>query len=346
MLDEAGIIAQLQAAFGPAADGCGMGDDAAVLPLNEHESYVITKDILVEHRHFRLVTTDAVSLAHKALHVNLSDIAAMGARPLYVLMGIALPPATGSAWVEAFLSGFAAACRQADVRLIGGDTTASERDLFISVTAIGRAAKAHLKFRNGAKVGDVVCHIGLLGEAHVGLAILEANFSNPPSSVSPPSVPPASEGEARSLSPRLVAKSVHPTALVEEGAWLGAQSGVTAMMDVSDGLHIDLTRMMKASRVGVAVDVENVKISAALKEAAAALRLDALECALAGGEDYGLLFTVAGDAYEKLARDFEKKFGYALTKIGTVVGGDGVELRQGGKPMRFAFKPFSHFGEL
>lgn len=322
MLKEADIIQSLRHAF-PIAGG--IGDDAAVLPLNDCENYVISKDILVEHRHFRLTTTDAASLAHKALHVNLSDIAAMGAMPQFILMGIAIPPHINTVWIDGFMAAFAAACRAQNVTLIGGDTTASERDLFISITVIGRVAKTHLKFRSGAKPGDVICVVGVLGEAHAGFLALEKNAAG------------LDAVKARSLAPH---------ALVKEGLWLGAEPSVTAMMDVSDGLYVDLSRLLQASHAGGIVDIESLQPSPLLAEAAAQLNIDARECMLVGGEDYALLFTVAPDAYDDLSRRFDKQFGYALGKIGTVTTTGDLQLREGGNPVPFVHRPFSHFGEL
>lgn len=325
MLNEADIIRTLQAAFAPSLGVVGIGDDAAVLPLNASENYVVTKDILVENRHFRLNYAAAADLAHKSLHVNLSDIAAMGATPLFALLGIALPPQLPKAWVGEFLGGFAEACKKQKVQLIGGDTTASERDLFISVTVLGRAKKTHLKFRRGAKPGDAVCVAGSLGEAHAGLTALEKN--------------------ARGLK-HVKAGFLAPAARVAEGAWLGGQSGVTAMMDLSDGLYVDLTRLLTASKAGASVDLESLRPSAHLTEACGRLKLDARECMLAGGEDYGLLLTINSKAEEKLKRAFQKRFGYPLVTIGAVRAKRGLELREGGKPVPFTGRPFSHFGEL
>jgi len=385
MLNESDIIRSLQNAF-PVKGG--IGDDAALLPISATESYVISKDILVEHRHFRLTTTDAASLAHKALHVNLSDIAAMGAVPQFVMLGIALPSTLEQAWVDAFLAAFTDACKKEKVLLIGGDTTASERDLFISVTVIGRAENAHLKFRSGVKSGDMLCVAGTLGEAHAGLVGLEKNVegdvdaplplaarlrqgyggsgdespakleerrrrgagvgwsTQAPLSTSPPSIPPASGGEVRGALDVVKLKHLRPTAKTAEGAWLGQQSAVTAMMDVSDGLYVDLSRLVKASQVGAVIDLENLHPSPALSAAALVLSLDIRACMLTGGEDYALLLTVSSDSYESLAHAFKKTFGYTLTKIGTITTSVAVELREAGQSVPFTYRPFSHFGEF
>jgi thiamine-monophosphate kinase len=326
MPNEADIIRTLQKSFAcQSPEVFGIGDDAAVLPLNDTDAYVVSMDVLVENLHFRLNYGDAANLVHKSLHVNLSDIAAMGAAPLFVLLGIALPPHLTDAWIEQFLASFAGACKQQNVQLVGGDTVASERDLFISVTVIGRTPKAQLKFRRGAKPGDAVCVAGALGEARAGLAALEKN---------------AAGLEA------VKAKSLAPNALIAEGIWLSAQKSVTAMMDVSDGLYVDLGRLLQASQVGAELELELLQVSAQLKEACVQLNLDARECMLAGGEDYALLFTLDPGDYGRIAQEFEKKFGYPLVKIGAITAKDGLELREGGKPVPFTYRSFSHFGEL
>lgn len=324
MLKESDIIATLRAAFSPEG-AVGIGDDCAVLPLNERESYVISKDMLVEHRHFRLTTTNVADLAHKSLHVNLSDVAAMGAEPLFVMLGIALPPQLAKKWVDEFLAAFTDVCKNASVQLIGGDTTASERDLFISVTIIGKAENSCLRFRSGAKNGDIICVAGALGEAHAGLIALEKQIDSLDA---------------------IKAKSQRPTARNAEGLWFGAQSSVTALMDVSDGLYLDLKKMALASGVGAVLDVEMLRPSVELQNAVTKLGLDPLECMLVGGEDYVLLASVRADQFEIITKEFVAKFGYPLRKLGSVVAGTGVELRRGGMPIPFTHKPFSHFGEL
>lgn len=325
MLKESDIVHMLQASFPSTHGATGIGDDAAVLPLSTTESYVISKDILAEHRHFRLTTTDAASLAHKALHVNLSDIAAMGATPCFVLLGIALPASLGQEWVSDFLAAFTVSCKQAKVVLIGGDTTAAEHDLFISITVIGKVETAHLKFRRNARIGQALCVAGPLGEAAAGLAALQKN---------------AAGHDA------VKARSLRPQALTREGIWLGTQTGLSAMMDISDGLYVDVGRMMQGSQSGAAIDVAHLQASTDLQEACAALSLDPLDCMLTGGEDYALLLAIEADAVAGITAEFEKKFGYKLMRIGSVASSSGVTLREGGKTIPFTYRPFSHFGEL
>jgi thiamine-monophosphate kinase len=302
----------------------GIGDDAAVLPSINDEHYVISKDLLVENIHFRLSYFDPEGLAHKALHANLSDIAAMGARPAFLLLGLAIPPTLDHIWVRRFSEALANECHRQKVGLIGGDTTASLHDLFISITVVGRAPRATLKYRTGAESGDVVCVVGELGEAYCGFKLLEgkqAGFKE------------------------IKAKSLCPMALVQEGLWLGGRSEVKAMMDISDGLFVDFGRLAEKSGVGGVIDLNSLKPSPHLKAACSLLNIEPVECVLVGGEDYALLFAVAANDVELVSREFESVFSYKPNQIGFINAGQGIRLMQNGVDVPWTYKAFSHFGE-
>ena len=319
MLTEAGIITHLKSVFPEQ-----IGDDAAVIPLTQNKSYVVTKDLLIEDIHFRRNYCPAKSLAYKALQVNLSDIAAMGATPKFVLLGIAIPTSYENQLQE-FLDAFTTCCKDASVILIGGDTTKSSDKLIISITLIGTANNAHIKYRQHAAVNDQVCVIGNLGYAHLGLITLE------------------SEKERFEDFKQCF---LEPQAKVNEGVWLGQQDGVNAMMDISDGLFIDLQRLCEASRVGAQIKLENLPVSNAFKQACEQLKLDPISTQLTGGEDYGLLVTIKAEDYLKIADEFKLRFGYSLQAIGIINKGNGVSFSQNNKPISLTLTPFSHFGEL
>jgi thiamine-monophosphate kinase len=326
MLKEAHIIEKLQNAMNKGPRGVhGIGDDASVFPLNDTISYVISKDLLVEDTHFRLRYFDPGSLSHKALHVNLSDLAAMGAIPHFVLLGLSIPQSLTQEWIDRFLEEFVTECKKLGVYLIGGDTTASQQGLFISVTVIGQAQHLHLKFRHGAKPGDLVCIAGHLGEADAGLMALEKEI-------------PGFQG--------LKAQALRPEALIQEGIWMGRRPEVTAMMDISDGLYIDLSRLCQSSRRGAIIELSTLQPSKALQEGCQKMHLDPLQCMLTGGEDYALLVTIAAEDYSTVARDFKKRFGYPLITIGNISKDNGIKLTQGGVPTSFSYTPFSHFKEF
>lgn len=326
MLDEHNIIKTLQKAFPHlSADIIGIGDDGAVIPLNERESYVVTKDLLVEDNHFRLAYFDAESLAHKALHVNLSDVAAMAAKPRFVLLGVSIPRDFKEDYLKQFLNDFGRLCLENDVQLIGGDTTASGDEFVISVTVIGQGMTQHLKFRRGARIGDIIAVAGNLGHAHLGLKALEGAF------------PGLEEFKMAAL---------RPMARVREGLWMGQQKDIHTLMDLSDGLVLDLSRLSEASQVCAEIEINNLTPSKEFLQGCAKVGQDPLECMLVGGEDYGLLMTVTASAYDKIAKDFEQSFGYSLMRVGIISAGQGLRLKKDGEEVIFKYKLFSHFGEI
>ena len=310
MINEDNLIASLQ----QYSDGF-IGDDAAVIPSNIDKHYVITKDLLVEDVHFRINYFTPENLAHKALHANLSDIAAMGASPLYALCGISIPSNLHD-YGRIFLDSLALACQQAGVILIGGDTTASQDRLFISITAIGIASKVNIKYRNRAKSGDCVCVAGNLGYAHLGFLSLE---------------------RSQNVKQQYINSFLRPEAKIKEGIWLGEHSVVTSMMDISDGLYIDLKRLASSSKKRALLDIDllrhylNSEIS--------------LKIALEGGEDYGLLITINKDVLKVFSHSFMQSFGYNLKYIGHITEGEGISFKQDGETAEITVNHFAHFGE-
>lgn len=318
MLNESNIINHLKKAFPEY-----IGDDAAVLPSYFNENYVITKDLLIEDVHFRSQYFDATSLAHKALHVNLSDLAAMGAHPKFVLCGISIP-LSHEKYAQDFLEQFTAICKKSEVILIGGDTTRSPDKLFISITAIGFASNKNLKYRNTAKPGDLICIAGKLGEAHIGFVACERGLNG-------------FEHYKNSF--------LRPQAKNVEGCWLAIQSGVHSMMDISDGLVVDLKRLCEASNLQANIRLEQIKFSENFIEYCQLVDLDPMEVSLAGGEDYSLLFTLEPDSLENVAFSFKERFGYDIKCIGHLSIGAGVQLTENGLSKKLTLHPFSHFGE-
>lgn len=301
----------------------GIGDDAAVIERHG-ECDVITKDLLIEDQHFRLRYYTPQQLAKKALHVNLSDIAAMGATPRYIFLGLGIPQSLSPDWLTEFLHHFKIACQHANVYLLGGDTTHSPNGLFISITAIGQASPTHIKYRSGAVRSDIICLLGYAGDSHAGLLLLERNIAD---------------------FDALKACTLSPSALIAEGLWLSKQSSVTAMLDTSDGIYIDLKKLCDASKVGAVLHINALPLSPLLPSACEALHISPIECALIGGEDYGLLFTVKKEAYDALSTAFQKEFNTPLTAIGEITDSNHLELMQHDAPYAFHYKPFSHFDE-
>lgn len=326
-LSESEIIAHLSRSFPSSHDDfVGIGDDAAIIKTGGDKAIVITKDLMVEDVHFRLKYYDARAIAHKAVHTNLSDLAAMGAKPRFLLLGISIPKTIGSRWIKNFSSHLSKICRKHDVILIGGDTTASKKTLFISITAIGTADESKLKYRSSSCAGDVICLTGVLGKAYAGLVALEKGVKGFES---------------------LKKRQLFPQSKVQEGLFLASSSSVRAMMDISDGLFVDLNRLCLSSNAGARIQLEKIKVSKDLKSSAKALGIDPLKSALTGGEDYELLFTVSKKDVDGLQNKFFKRFKYNFFKIGEIINGRGIAFKENDRIVDLKLRPsFSHFGEM
>lgn len=329
MINEHNIITYLKTQFPQQ-----IGDDAAVLPISDEQSWVITQDLLIEDVHFRKNYQSPQSLAHKALHVNLSDIAAMGATPHTVLLGLSIPP-TDEAYIQSFLEYFSKACHKANVILIGGDTTrAPQHQLFISVTLIGSGNPTHLKYRHTAQVNDIIGIAGELGEAHLGFLTLEQAYSKDNTS---------SSALGAQQAPMYQQKFLNPVAKTQEGLWLSRQTAVHAMMDISDGLYTDLEKLTRASHCGANIQLEYLTTDELFIHTCKSFELDPLETQLTGGEDYGLLFTVEQHAWEAIAQQFFNQFNYCLKKVGYITKNSNIILTEREKIMPLQIVPFSHF---
>lgn len=306
-LDEFGFIELIRRRFGAAPPSVltGIGDDAAVVSAPAERQWVFTTDLLAEGVHFSLDTTSLEDLGHKAGAANLSDIAAMGATPRYLLVDLAIAPTLDTAALLGFFRGLSKLCRRHGVALIGGDTSGSRAGLFIAITAIGETSGAPAVLRRGARPGDCLFVSGTLGDSLAGLQLLERH-SRMHREVG--AIPTAARRT-------LQARHRRPTPRIELGATLGARRLATAMIDLSDGLSGDLPHLCTRSGVGVIVDARQLPLSRALRQFAQATRQSPVELALQGGEDYELLFTVAPKdrlAVGKLAR----RIRIPLTEIG------------------------------
>ncbi len=270
----------------------GIGDDAAVIDHFGKQT-VITNDLLVEGVHFDLMYTPLKHLGYKTVVVNVSDIYAMNATPTHILLGLAFSNRFSLEALEDFYEGVHAACSYYGVDLIGGDTTTSQKGFLISCTAIGEVTPDNYVRRSGAKKGDLLCVSGDLGAAFVGLTLLEREKQI---FLESPSVQPDLEGEkyiiGRILKPEARKDIVH----------FFAESGITptAMMDISDGLSSEILHICKNSNVGCVLYEDKLPIGEDTREAAFKFNLDPTACALSGGEDYELLFTVKQDDYDKI----------------------------------------------
>lgn len=270
----------------------GIGDDAAVIDNGKYKT-VISTDMLVEGIHFDMAYTPLEHLGYKAVVVNLSDIYAMNAIPKQITVSMALSNRYSVEAIETIYKGIFRACSFYNVDLIGGDTTSSPKGLILSITAIGQGETDKLVYRDGAKVGDLLCVTGDLGASFLGLQLLEREkrifLENP-------GVQPDLENKDY-----LLARQLKPEARKDIIELFKQASLVpTAMMDISDGLASEIFHICKASGVGAIVEESNVPIHPEAEEMALKFQLDPITCALSGGEDYELLFTVNPKDIEKV----------------------------------------------
>lgn len=268
-----------------------VGDDAAVIDHFGRQT-VITTDLLLEGIHFDLAYTPLKHLGYKSVVVNLSDIYAMNATPTQIVIGLGISNKFSVEALDEFYEGIYAACEKYGVDLIGGDTTSSQRGFVISVTAIGEVAPDSYVKRNGAKVNDLVCVSGDLGAAFLGLTILEREKKIFEETGAQPDL----ENQAY-----IVGRLLKPEARKDVIEYFAAQDIVpTSMMDISDGLSSELLHICKQSNVGCVLYEDKLPLNEEAKNFAYKLELDPTACALSGGEDYELLFTIAQSDYEKI----------------------------------------------
>lgn len=275
----------------------GVGDDAAVIDHFGKQT-VITTDLLVEGVHFDLMYSPLKHLGYKSVIVNISDIYAMNATPTQIVIGLGFSNRFSLEALDDFYEGVYAACDKYGIDLVGGDTTSSQKGFIISVTAIGEVAPDKFVKRSTAKKGDLLCVSGDLGAAYIGLLFLEREKKI---FMESPGVQPDLEGESY-----VIGKLLKPEARKDIVEFLG-KSGIvpTAMMDISDGLSSEVLHICKDSNLGCVLYEEKIPVSEQTRNAAFKFEIDPTACALSGGEDYELLFTIPPSDYEKLVLNEE-----------------------------------------
>lgn len=282
----------------------GIGDDAAVYRPAPGKLALLTTDALVEGVHFDLTFTAMKHLGWKAMAANLSDIAAMGGEPRIAVISLSLPAKISVEMVEDFYGGVAAACREYGCALAGGDTTASVGNMTIAVSVTGDVDESRVKYRSGAKAGELFCVTGHLGASVAGLKVLQrekARFAKSPDNFQP------------NLSPYTPAVERHlvPRPRLDLSKILVHDVVVSAMIDISDGLASEVRHICEASGTGASLFEHNVPVVAITQKIAEEIGESAAGYALYGGEEYELLFTISDGEFEKLAR---------LTSDVTIVG--------------------------
>lgn len=269
-----------------------IGDDAAVIDHYGKQT-VVTNDLLIEGVHFDLMYTPLKHLGYKSVVVNLSDIYAMNAMPTQITLGLAFSNRFSVEALDEFYEGVYAACEYYGVDLVGGDTSTSQKGFIISVTAIGEVTPGKYVKRSTAQKGDLLCVSGDLGAAYLGLTLLEREKKI---FMENPAIQPDLEGEKY-----VVGRILKPEARKDIVAYFAEEDITpTSMIDISDGLSSEILHLCKQSGIGCVLYEEKIPIEEETKLAAFKFNLDPTACALSGGEDYELLFTVTQDDYEKI----------------------------------------------
>ena len=334
-LGEFGLIDRISQGFATTQETSlkGIGDDAAVIDNGDGNCTLVTTDMLVEGVHFDLAYYPLQHLGYKAVAVNVSDIAAMNGTARQITVSIALSNRFSVEAVDALYKGIRAACENYKVDLVGGDTTSSVSGLIISVTAIGTAIKEKIAYRSGAQVNDIICATGDLGAAFMGLQILEREKQV---YLANPDMQPGLEKYEY-----LVGRQLRPEARTDIVFDLD-EAGVkpTSMIDISDGLASELLHLSKQSNIGVRIYEENIPIDNTAFDTALEFKLDPITCALNGGEDYELLFTVARDDHEKIKKHPDiHMIGYVHDRVD-----QNVMISKAGTTVPLRAQGWDHFG--
>lgn len=320
---ESHLIQLLQRHASHPAGGFGIGDDCAVLPCDDQTSWLISTDALVENTHFQLSWLTAAQLAHKSMMVNVSDIAAMGGTPCFILLTLGLPTSHSTVWAEQFIEHLSGLLSSLNITLIGGDTVLSDRVL-INVTILGKAPLTRIKYRHGGQPGDILCVSKALGGAHAGLQCLQGHW----------------QGDSEAC----LAQQLTPVAQLAQGQWLSQHGGVHAMMDVSDGLSVDVIKLCQASGLGADIVPAQILVDPDAARLAVQNGCIPWHIAYVGGEDYALLCAIAAKDWPQLSVAYRQQFQQDLIPIGTLcdkhaevrlLGVDTTELER--------LKPFRHF---
>jgi len=306
---EVGFLRSVQEALGGSGGAVrvGIGDDAAVIECPAGECLVLTCDAAVEGRHFRREWLSPSEIGGRAVRCALSDFAAMGARPAAVLLTLVVSPAEEATMAQVLVKGAAQAAEAYGARLVGGETVGNQGPLTLDVVAAGFVPVGRELRRSGAGVGDALLVSGTLGDSAAGLAALEAM---------------GVRGDFEAV----IARYIRPEPRTSLGALLAECEGVRAAIDISDGLVRDAGHLAEQSGVGIVVLAEALPLSPECRAAAERLSLDPLQWALAGGEDFELLFAADAERAAEIVELAQREAGVTVTVIGEVVEGRGVTV--------------------
>jgi thiamine-monophosphate kinase len=327
-IGERGLIQRIRERF-PAPAGSlqiGIGDDAAVTAGVRGELDVLTTDALVEGVHFDLRFSSFADVGYKALAVNVSDLAAMGATPRLALLSLILPDRLTVADVDGLLDGFSRMAEEAGVVLAGGNITRTPGPLTVDVTAVGHVRPRRVLTRGGGKPGDILYVTGEVGAAAAGLGLLRASSTAP-------------EGKEAAA---LIDRHRRPAPRLRVGALLGRTRTATACMDLSDGLADAVTQLAQASGTGAVVDAAALPVPAAARRWFESQGHDHVRAALAGGDDYELLFAVSPKTGGRLRTVIRQARGVPITRIGELTASPAILVKRDAatEPMPGGFTHF------
>ena len=327
--------------FAQSAIPVGIGDDCAVLSKDSKTDLVITADLLVEDIDFRLKWSEPEFLGHKALAVSLSDIAAMGAKPVWAMLSIGIPESVWKTnFVDKFYKGWFDLAKKFGVALVGGDVSRTPDKIVIDSIVAGETKKNKAVLRSGAKTGDLIFATGALGGAAAGLELLEKGERF--------------EKGSKNFIQKLLLRQLRPNPNIEIGQILGEKNLATAMIDLSDGLSSDLAHLCRAGKVGARIFAEKIPVDKNLKKILPQRRRDAesgkenfpslalsFSYALHGGEDFELLFTVDKKKKFRLEKELQN---FSFSCIGEIsANAEIIELITENKTTILEPKGFRHF---
>ncbi|MGI8495480.1 MAG: thiamine-phosphate kinase [Pyrinomonadaceae bacterium] len=312
----------------------GIGDDCAVLPKDSKTDLVVTADLLVEEIDFRLEWSKPEFIGHKALAVSLSDVAAMGAKPVWAMLSIGIPAKIWKTdFVEKFYEGWFRLAKKFNVELVGGDISKTPDKIVIDSIVAGDVRKGKAVLRSGAKTGDLIFVTGNLGGATAGLKLLEAG-----------------ERYENSKYKKMLLRQLKPNPQTETGKFLGEKNLATAMIDLSDGLSSDLAHICRASKTGAKIYADKIPVDKDLKKFLTRRRKDAeifesensvLSYTSNGGEDFELLFTVNPKIFFRFQNEFKKR---RFSRIGEITANAKIiELIEPDKKTILQPRGFRHF---
>ena len=321
MFNEIDALKSLKESFKAESDDIllGIGDDCAALRTGENKLLLISTDSVVEDVHFSTTYFEVQEIARKSVAVSISDIASMGGNPRFILSTIGIPKCTKQNLMDELLEGIKTSCAYYGIELIGGNITASEK-LFLDITAIGEIDEDKIIKRSGANPGDSVFVTGSIGDSALGLKLLNSGMKDS----------------------NVTHRHKNPEARTELGKELSGLGLATSMIDISDGLLLDLERITAEQNLGARIYLERIPLSDGYLKLVKNFEKDIYKLALTGGEDYELLFTSPPTNRDKL-KALENSLKLKITEIGVVSEGNKVELFDSeGNTLNYAKRGFVH----